>query len=374
MSELVLVTGGAGFIGGHTVDLLLTRGFAVRIVDNLHPQVHPGGARPAYLAPEAEFVQADVRDLDAMKRAVRGVSRIVHLAAETSVGQSMYQSDVHVDVNARGTATVFRALREGGAEVHRVVLSSSRAVYGEGGYHCASCGDLNPGSRSLDDLLAGVWTHRCPACGGALTAIPTTEDIAPRYSSSYGMTKLFQEQIATMEAEQLEIPLVMLRYFNVYGPRQSVSNPYTGLIVTLGLRLLHERTLVLYEHGTPVRDFVHVDDVVSANLTALTSGVTGTTMLNVGTGVSVSLTELAAELGRAFDREPRVELSDRFRVGDIHAAVADVSRLQAVLGLAPGIHIDRGLRTLVPALQGAQAEDRSEAVEHELRRQGVLRG
>ncbi len=374
MSELVLVTGGAGFIGSHTVDRLLAQGFAVRVVDNLHQQVHPGGTRPAYMSPDVELVRADVRDLDAMRGAVRGASRVFHLAAETSVGQSMYQSDRHIDVNVRGTATLFRAIREEGAAIDRVVLSSSRAVYGEGGHRCSTCGDLNPGPRSVVDLAEGVWTHRCPICGGALTAIPTAEDVAPRYSSAYGMTKLFQEQVAAMEADQLGIPVVTLRYFNVYGPRQSLSNPYTGLIVTLALRLLRERTLVLYEGGTPVRDFVHVDDVVTANLAALTCDLPGATTINVGTGVGVGLTELAAELGRAFGREPRVELSDRFRVGDIHAAVADASRLQAVLGLTSAIHIDAGLRTLVQLLESARAEDRSEAVEIELRRQGVLRG
>jgi dTDP-L-rhamnose 4-epimerase len=374
MPELVLVTGGAGFIGSHTVDRLLAQGFAVRVVDNLHPQVHPGGSRPRHLSPGVELVHADVRDLDAMRRAVRGVSRILHLAAETSVGQSMYQSDLHVDVNVRGTATLFRAIRERGGGVDRVVLSSSRAVYGEGAHRCSTCGDLNPGPRSVDDLTRGVWSHRCPVCGGALTAIPTTEDVAPRYCSSYGMTKLFQEQVVAMEADQLEIPVVTLRYFNVYGPRQSLSNPYTGLIVTLALRLLRERTLVLYEGGTPVRDFVHVDDVVTANLAAMTHGVEGATTLNVGTGVGVGLTELAAALGRAFGREPRVELSRRFRVGDIHAAIADASRLRDVLGIEPAVHIDAGLGTLVPSLGATSAEDRSEAVEVELRRQGVLRG
>jgi dTDP-L-rhamnose 4-epimerase len=374
MPELVLVTGGAGFIGSHTVDRLLAEGFSVRVVDNLHPQVHPGGARPGHLSPDAEFVRADVRDLDAMRRAVRGASRVLHLAAETSVGQSMYQSDVHVDVNVRGTATLFRAIREENAAVDRVVLSSSRAVYGEGGHHCAKCGDLNPGPRSVVDLAGGVWAHRCPVCGDALTAIPTSEDVAPRYCSSYGMTKLFQEQVAAMEAAQLETPTVTLRYFNVYGPRQSLDNPYTGLIVTLTLRLLRKRTLVLYEAGTPVRDFVHVDDVVTANLAALTRDVEGATTLNVGTGVGVTLTELAAALGRAFGREPRVELSRRFRVGDIHAAIADASRLRTALGTEPAVHIDAGLETLVPALEATSAEDRSEAVELELRRQGVLRG
>jgi dTDP-L-rhamnose 4-epimerase len=374
MAERVLVTGGAGFIGSHTVDRLLERGLAVRVLDSLHPQVHPGGARPNHLPADVELVRADVRDLDAVRRAVRGVSRIVHLAAETSVGQSMYQSDVHVDVNVRGTATLFRAIRDEGVDVERVVLSSSRAVYGEGGHRCPSCGDLNPGPRALEDLSAGVWGHRCPGCGGPLAVRPTTEEVEPRYSSAYGMTKLFQEQVGAMEAAQLGVPLVVLRYFNVYGPRQSLGNPYTGLIVTLALRLLQGRPLVLYEQGTPVRDFVHVDDVVRANVIALTDDVAGNPTINVGTGVGVSLTELAAALGSAFGREPSVEPSHRFRVGDIHAAVADVAKLRSLLGMTAAIDVREGLATLVEATGWEGAEDRSEAVEHELRERGVLRG
>ena len=165
MSERVLVTGGAGFIGSHTVDRLLESGAEVRIVDNLHPQVHPGGVRPAHLAPEAELITADVRDLDAMRAAVRGVTRVIHYVAETSVGQSMYQCDHHIDVNVRGTAVLFRALREEGVVPQRLVVSSSRAVYGEGAQRCDRHGTLHPGPRRLDDLEAGTWAHRCPTCG-----------------------------------------------------------------------------------------------------------------------------------------------------------------------------------------------------------------
>lgn len=374
MGDLVLVTGGAGFIGSHTVDRLLERGAQVRILDNLHPQVHPGGVRPAHLPREAELIEADVRDLEAMRVAVRGVTQVIHLAAETSVGQSMYQSDHHIDVNVRGTAVLFRALREERADVARVVVSSSRAVYGEGAHCCDRCGMLNPGPRQRADLEAGTWAHRCPVCVAPLTPVPTAEDMPPRYSSLYGMTKLFQEQVSEAEADQLGIPLVVLRYFNVYGPRQSLDNPYTGLIMTFALRLLAAKALVLYEDGTPVRDFVHVDDVVAANVRALLGPPPASRTLNIGTGTGVPLTRLALELGRAFGREPVVEPSSRFRVGDIHAAIADVAQAATAIGYAPSMEIADGLRTLVPELESAEATDRSEEVEQEMRRRGVLRG
>ena len=374
MPDLVLVTGGAGFIGSHTVDRLLHRGYAVRIFDRLHPQVHPSGITPAYLPPDAELVRGDVRDLAAIRRALRGVSYVVHLAAETSVGQSMYQSDAHVDVNARGTAVLFRAIREERSTVGRVIVSSSRAVYGEGAYACDHCGRVNPGQRSVEDLEARVWTPRCTICGSRLTPMPSDESLEPRYSSSYGMTKLFQEQISQMEAPQLGVSLAILRYFNVYGSRQSADNPYTGLITTFALRLLAGRPLVLYECGSPVRDFVHVDDVVSANVRALTADLEPTQPLNVGSGRSLTLVELAAALGRAFGAEPDVELSTRFRVGDIHASIADIQRAQMILGWEPSFPIDVGLRSLVPELEARKGDDHSEAVERELRSKGVLRG
>jgi dTDP-L-rhamnose 4-epimerase len=372
MAERVLVTGGAGFIGSHTVDRLLDRGLEVRVVDCLHPQVHADGV-PRHLAPEAELRRADVRDLDAMKRALVGVSRVLHLAAETSVGQSLYAADHHVDVNVRGTAVLFRAIRETGADVGVVVLSSSRAVYGEGRHRCRRCGDVNPGPRALTDLLAGVWRHRCPTCGGALVPAATTEATERRSVSSYGLTKAFQEQVGELEGAQLAVPVVALRYFNVYGPRQSPSNPYTGLITTLALRLLAGRPIVLYEDGTPLRDFVHVDDVVAANLRALDAP-PGGPAVNVGTGRATSLEELAAALGRAFGLEPRVQRSSRFRVGDVHAAFAEVSRARAALGLDAAVGLEDGLGSLVEGLRGEAAADRSDAVEHELRERGVLHG
>lgn len=375
MSERVLVTGGAGFIGSHTVDRLLASGAEVRVVDNLHPQVHPGGLAPAHLDPEAELVVGDVRDLDTMRLAVRGMDRVIHYAAETSVGQSMFQCDHHIDVNVRGTAVLFRALREERADVARVAISSSRAVYGEGTYRCGRCGDAHPASRAVDDLEGGVWMHRCPRCGGALTPTATREDAPQRYTSAYGMTKAFQEEVARVEARHLGIPLVALRYFNVYGPRQSLDNPYTGLIITLALRLVGDRPLVLYEEGTPVRDFVHVDDVVTASVHALTAAADPPSTINVGTGVGVRLTELAAVLGAAFDREPTVELSRRFRIGDIHASIADLQRARTGLGYVVTQPLADGLRTIVPHIeQVAGSRDRSEVVEHEMRLQGVLRG
>lgn len=375
MSERVLVTGGAGFIGSHTVDHLLAAGADVRIIDSLHPQVHPNGRAPAYLASDAELIVGDVRDLDAIRAAVRGVDRVIHYVAETSVGQSMFQCDHHVDVNVRGTAVLFRALREEGVDVSRVVISSSRAVYGEGAYHCRQCGPAHPGPREVADLEAARWAHRCPTCHEVLDPVATTEEAPHRYTSAYGMTKAFQEEVARTEASQLGIPLVVLRYFNVYGPRQSLDNPYTGLIVTLALRLVGGRQMYLYEDGTPLRDFVHVDDIVAASVRALMGAAPCAPTINVGSGVGVPLTDLAAVLGEAFEREPWIERTSRYRVGDIHASIADLTVARSSIGYQPSRSLVEGLRSLVGSLEEAAAIcDRSEEVEREMRRHGVLRG
>jgi dTDP-L-rhamnose 4-epimerase len=286
----------------------------------------------------------------------------------------MFRPDEHIDVNVRGTGVLLRALRESDADVGRLVVSSSRAVYGEGAHGCPTCGIANPGPRREEDLAAGRWSHRCPVCGRVTDPVATAEDVAPRYASVYGMTKLFQEQVAELGADQLQVPVVVMRYFNVYGPRQSPANAYTGLILTLALRLLADRPLVLYEEGTPVRDFIHVDDVAAATVGALLGPPPTERTLNVGSGVGVPLTELARLVGAAFGRAPEVELSGRYRVGDIHAAVADISRAQRAIGFTLRRTLDEGLRDLAPQLERVRATDRSDDVESELRRYGVLKG
>jgi dTDP-L-rhamnose 4-epimerase len=371
--DRVLITGGCGFIGSHVTDLLLRNGTDVRLFDNLHPQVHPGGRRPSYLPPGVEMIRGDVRDLDALRAAMTGVTHVVHLAAETSVGQSMSQGDVHIDVNVRGTATVLRAIREAGPDVRRVIISSSRAVYGEGAFRCDGCGLVHPGPRRREDLEEAMWSHRCPSCGAALSAVATREDAETRYTSSYGMTKLFQERVAKFDAGQIAVDLVVLRYFNVYGPRQSPSNPYTGLITTLAVRLMAGKPLVLYEEGTPLRDFVHVFDVARATVDALGGDVQPST-INIGTGDGVTLAELAPKLGTAFGLAPAIEVSTRFRLGDIHASIADGAAAYERLGYRPEVSLQDGLNALALELASVAVEDRSDAVEDELRRTGVLRG
>jgi len=372
--DTVLITGGAGFIGSHTADALLRSGARVRVLDNLSPQIHPGGVRPAYLAEDVEFIEGDIRDYAAVAEAARGVDHLLHFAAETSVGQSMFMSDHHVDVNARGTAVVLRAAQDTAPDLATVVLSSSRAVYGEGRYECGRCGPVNPGPRDGASLARAVWHHTCPTCGDTATPVPTNEATPLSPSSVYGMTKRFQEEICEIRARQGGTRVVALRYFNVYGPRQAVNNPYTGLINTLSVRLLTGKSLVLYEDGLPLRDFVHVDDVVQANLKAITAPVDGFEAINIGSGIGVSLAGLATALGVAFDAAPVVELSRRHRVGDILASIADLSRARSVLGYEPAVDLASGLAGIREWLATQAFEDRSDGMDQEMRDRGVLRG
>jgi dTDP-L-rhamnose 4-epimerase len=309
VSDLVLLTGGAGFVGSHTATRLLELGYRVRVLDSLLSQVHGAPPRPR-LAPEVELRVGDVRDPAALRSALKDVRFVFHLAAETATGQSMVEVDRYVDANVRGAAGLWEAVARN-AEVEHVVLASSRAVYGEGRHVCARCGPVFPGARDEARLRERAWQHVCPACGAETQPTATAEDDPRRPVSVYALTKQGQEDISLFMADRLGVALVVLRYFNVYGPGQSPLNPYTGLLVTLWGRILAGKPLVLYEDGTPLRDFVHVRDVVDANVAALEPGRPAGTVFNVGSGRAVSLSELAAILERTAGRPVGVERGSR---------------------------------------------------------------
>jgi dTDP-L-rhamnose 4-epimerase len=303
--ERVLVTGGAGFIGSHVVDALLARGDEVTVLDTLNPQVHGAGSGPpAYLDPQARLVVGDVRDRDTLAPLLDGAEVVLHLAAYTGVGQSMYQVRDYLDVNVVGTGVLLELLGDDRRGVRALAIASSRAVYGEGAYRCVECGTVTPHSRPTAQLLAGEWEPRCPQCGGPVTAVPTPEDSALRPASVYAVSKHSQEQAALVVGAARDLSVVALRYFNVYGSRQSLSNPYTGVIPALVSRALNGRPPEVYEDGEESRDFVHVRDVVRATLLAIDGPAAGgrqqspagpggheqsSRVLNVGSGERHSL-------------------------------------------------------------------------------------
>jgi dTDP-L-rhamnose 4-epimerase len=371
--ELVLITGGAGFIGSHTADRLLEIGYRVRVLDSLIGQVHGEHLRrPDYLDARVELHVGDVRDPSAVENALEGVAYVYHLAAQTGVGQSMYEVRDYFSTNILGTAQLWEAVQQRPEQIRRIVLASSRAIYGEGRYYCYRCGDVFPEPRSVDQLLVGNWWHNCPVCGSRLEARATDEASPPHPVSVYGLTKRMQEDVCKLMGRTLGISVTVLRYFNVYGPRQSLNNPYTGLIPMFCARIKNERPLVLYEEGVPLRDFVHIDDVVDASVAALDRP-GAYEEVNVGSGRAISLTQLAETLCSVLDFPCRIELTKRFRVGDILCCYANLDRSARLVGHDQRIDFKAGVETMVSWLDAQEVEDRSEEAERELRQKGVLR-
>lgn len=342
----VLVTGGAGFIGSHLVDALLVRGRAVRVFDTLEPDVHGPDARPVLVPPEAEFVRGDVRDADALWRAVRDADAVVHLAAAVGVGQSMVDIVKFTEVNTLGTAILLELLTRRRHRVGKVVVASSMSVYGEGAYRCRACGPVHPGPRDPARLARGQWEMPCPLCGADTEPLPIPETKPLRPISVYGMTKRDQEELALIVGRASGLPVTALRFFGVYGPRQSLANPYSGIVAIFIARILHGDPPPVFEDGLEQRDFVHVRDVVQACLLALERPETDHQAFNVGTGVGTSILHLAELLCQTLGATVRPELCGRYRVGDVRHGIADIGRLRA-LGYLPRVALADGLQELV---------------------------
>jgi dTDP-L-rhamnose 4-epimerase len=372
VSERVLVTGGAGFIGSHLVDALHARGDEVKVLDVLHPQVHgPGAGRPAYLDPAARLVVGDVRDRDALGPLLDQADVVVHLAAYTGVGQSMYQVRDYLDVNVVGTGVLLELLGDNRRRVRKLVLASSRAVYGEGAYRCARCGVVTPPPRRAEDLLAGRWEPVCPVDGSPLTALPTPETSPVVPASIYAVSKSGQEHTALVVGAARGLPVVALRCFNVFGSRQALSNPYTGVIPAFVRRVLTEQGPEVYEDGNESRDFVHVRDVVRAMLLAIDRADADGLAVNVGSGTPQSLLDVASAVSSALDGPPP-EISGKFRVGDIRHSHADLTRAREVLGFEPSVDVGAGLRELVGEITEQLHEDLSPQAETELSSRGLV--
>jgi dTDP-L-rhamnose 4-epimerase len=360
----VLVTGGAGFLGSYVTDDLLSAGHEVRILDSLDPQVHPGGEPPEHLNPEAELLIGDVRSEDAVAGAIAGVDAVVHLAARVGVGQSMYELAGYSDVNTHGTAVLLEALA--GHPVERLVVASSMSIYGEGLYGRPDGSFADDVERSREQLLRGEWD---PA--GQLTPVPTPEWKPPRLSSVYALTKYDQEMLCLLWGAAYDVPTVALRFFNAYGPRQALSNPYTGVLAIFASRFLNGRPPKVFEDGRQRRDFVSAHDVARACRLALTAEGAQGKAINVASGRDVTVLEVARILADALELEIEPELTGQARVGDIRHCFADTRLAREVLGFTAEVELEDGVAHLVEWLRDQIADDRVEAAAGELAARGL---
>lgn len=361
MSNLVLITGGAGFIGQRVARALLRHGAKVRILDNFSPQIHATEVLPDDLAEHAEVIKADVRDRDALKRALPGVDTVVHLAAETGTGQSMYEIERYFSVNVQGTATLLDLLQNDdcGKSLRSLVVASSRAVYGEGAYLCAAHGTVFPEQRTRERMSASAFEPACPACGAPVRLLPTPESAPYMPMSMYGLTKQVQEQAVLLFARTRGINGFGLRYQNVYGPGQSLKNPYTGILAVFSNLARQSQGIEIYEDGLESRDFVYIDDVVEATIRSINYAGQFVGALNVGSGQATSVMTVAQEIKTYFGSSSTIKVTGAFRMGDIRHNIADVSRLERVLGFVPVVPFKQGLASFLGWAAGQAPADKA---------------
>ncbi len=377
MTEKILVTGGAGFIGSHVVDLLVEEGYEVTIYDNLTPQVHgQEQTPPEYLNKDAEFIQADIRDREQLAQALKEADVVVHLAAAVGVGQSMYQIYEYVDVNTGGTAMLLDIIvNDPGVDVRKILVASSMSAYGEGKYRCETCGIVAPKLRTYEQLEERKWELFCPHCGAdapPLLPLPTDEDKPLLPTSVYAVTKRDQEELVLSTGWNYKIPAVALRFFNVFGHRQALSNPYTGVAAIFSSRIMNDNPPIIYEDGKQSRDFIHVSDIARAVALAIENSDADYLPVNVGTGIQVTIKEIAERLARQLGKESIApEIPHKFRAGDVRHCYADIRRLRHLLGFEPTVDLEKGIAILADWAREQHPEDRVEQATEELDNHGL---
>ena len=370
----ILVTGGAGFIGSHLVDALIAQGHKVRILDALVEQVHLGKV-PPHLNPKAEFIKGAICDVALLDRALDGIDIVSHQAAEVGVGQSMYEPVRYMQANTMGTTILLDRMsqRQRVKPFKKLVVASSMSIYGEGAYDCSHCGEVHPQLRPAEQLQAHEWEVKCPKCGEPIKAKNTSEAKPLFPTSVYAISKQDQEQLCLVMGRAYGIPTVALRYFNVYGTRQALSNPYTGLCAIFSSRLLNGRAPLVYEDGAQSRDFVHVSDIVQANLLALSIPRADYLPVNIGTGVANSVNRIGEMLAAGLGKDIKAEIVAQYREGDIRHCVSDITRAQKLLGFSPKVKLQDGLKDLLTWVSQQHSVDRSAEATAELAKHNLMR-
>ena len=375
----ILITGGAGFIGSNLALKLIANGYKVSVLDNLSKQIHgenPEITSPLYLSirDKVTFFKGSVNSREDWMKALKGQEAVIHLAAETGTGQSMYEIKKYVDTNIGGTALLLDILTNTKHSVKRVLVAESRAIYGEGKYHCKMCGDVYPTDRKDVDMAKGDFECRCPKCGNKVTLVATTDDSAIHPSSVYGISKHIQGQLVHLVCQTIGVESVSFRYQNVYGPGQSLTNPYTGILSIFSTRIKNHNGINIFEDGSESRDFVYIDDVVDATILGLEVPEANGHVFNVGTGVAMDVLTVANTLCEKYGISVPITVSGNYRLGDIRHNYADITLARNILGFEPKWSFSRGIEQFTDWVnKQVIQEDKYEASIEEMKRKGLYK-
>ncbi len=367
----ILVTGGAGFVGSFLVDNLIEKGYKVRILDNLEDQVHQGKS-PAYLNNNAEFIKGDVRDYSIFKKTLEEMDAVFHFAAAVGVGQSNYEIKKYMDTNVGGTSNLWDILINQKNKIQKVITISSMTGYGEGNYYCKKCNIVRPPLREEGQLLKKDWNLYCPNCHSLVTPKPTDENALDFPNSVYGLGKKVQQDLSLLVGKLYNISTTILRGFNIYGPRQSLSNPYTGVTAIFISRFKNNKKAFVYEDGLQTRDFVSVHDVVDASIKALEKDEANYQTFNIGSGTGTTIIEIAKTISHLLDKKGLIEVNNEFRKNDIRHCFADTSKANKLLGWKPKIGLEQGFKELIEWGLVENAEDKFSIAQEELKKKGLI--
>jgi len=371
----VLITGGAGFIGSNLGLKLLEKGYEVTVLDNLSPQIHEENS-PLYnsIKDKVNFIRGTVLSYDDWKKALDGVDVVVHLAAETGTGQSMYEIEKYTDVNIKGTSIFLDILANEKHSVKKMIIASSRSIYGEGKYSCAKDGIVYPNERKDADMASGDFNVKCPICNENAKLLPTDEKSKIHPSSIYGITKQVQEQMFMVMGKSLNIPAVALRYQNVYGAGQSLSNPYTGILSIFSTRIKNGNDINIFEDGKESRDFVYIDDVVEATILGIEKDEANYEVFNVGLGKAIDVMTVANTLIKTYDSNSKITISGNYRLGDIRDNYADLTKIKEKLGFQPKVGFEDGIERFTKWVEKQEVvEDKYEKSIDEMREKGLYK-
>ena len=351
MIRKILITGGAGFIGSNISLNLIQKGYLITVLDNLSKQIHGDDPKKSYLYQsilnKVEFIEGDVRNKNDWEKALEGQDAVIHLAAETGTGQSMYEIYKYSEINIGGSSLLLDILANTKHSIKKIIVASSRSIYGEGRYHCSDHGEVYPLTRKEEDLSNGKFNCTCPFCENQLSVLPTHEDSKIEPQSIYAISKFTQEQLFLVAGKSLNIPAVAFRYQNVYGPGQSLSNPYTGILSIFSTQIKNKNPLNIFEDGKESRDFVYIDDVVNATILGLENDNANYNVYNVGSGIPTDVLTISNTLLKLYKADNPVKVSGNYRLGDIRHNFADLEKIKKDLNFSPKHSFEDGVSKFV---------------------------